>query len=293
VGLDPVGRTKKGKFLEQLGTELEEATARKAGRKLVLIDANYCEEEEDHERRQGPWRAGSTWREEQGLVDTWRVRHADREGFTREQDGQGSTRIDYVWLEDEGEAAVSDAWVGPREGEIAGIASDHRPLIVQLDAVMWIGEDNPVKEPVRVTPDPVFVPRHWVASTEEEYEEAVKVAKELNRKPTLVRWKDVQEAQQAVEVMGSHCFIKKVHVSPGEGHGGLLTERPATRRRVTPGSRDNEIPHSSSSCRSCVFRLVRPRRWVGWCVIGRARRRGRWSAALGWRFPLGLRGRRG
>ncbi len=38
-----------------------------------------------------------------------------------------------------------------------------------------------------MTPDQVFVPRHWVANSEEEYEEAVKVAKELRRKPTLVR----------------------------------------------------------------------------------------------------------
>ncbi len=67
------------------------------------------------------------------------MRHTDREGFTRKLNGHGATRLDHVWIEEEGEGAVTDAWVGPRGGEIAGISSDHRALVVQLDAEHWIG----------------------------------------------------------------------------------------------------------------------------------------------------------
>ena len=93
TGHEAVHRARKAKFLEQMGAELDDATERRAGRKMVLIDANYHEEEVDHERGHGEWREGREWREEQGLADTWRVRHAGREGFTREHDGHGSTRM--------------------------------------------------------------------------------------------------------------------------------------------------------------------------------------------------------
>ena len=53
TGHEAVHRARKAKFLEQMGAELDDATERRAGRKMVLIDANYHEEEEDHERGHG------------------------------------------------------------------------------------------------------------------------------------------------------------------------------------------------------------------------------------------------
>ena len=135
------------------------------------------------------------------LEDAWRVRHAELPGFTRGRQGQPDTRIDYVWIEGEWEAAVEEAWVGPQQGEVAGVHSDHRPLVVQLRAEAWVGEGNRLaRGDTTVTPDTAFVPRHWVAETEAEYEAGVVIAKEMGRLPTKVRWEDVRVAQEEAGV---------------------------------------------------------------------------------------------
>ena len=188
---------RKRRFLEQCSEEMREAGQRGVARTLVLVDGNFWEAEADHGSGAGGWLPGVEWREEMGLADAWRVRHAELPGFTRGRQGQPDTRIDYVWVEAEWEAAVEEAWVGPQHGEVAGLHSDHRPLVVQLRAEAWVGEGNRLaKGDVKVTPDTAFVPRHWVAESEAEYEAESAIAKEMGRLPTKVRWDDVRAAQE-------------------------------------------------------------------------------------------------
>ena len=102
---------RKRRFLEQCSEEMREAGERGVARTLVLADGNFWESEADHGSRAGGWLPGVEWREEMGLADAWRVRHAELPGFTRGRQGQPETRIDYVWIEGEWEAAVEEAWV--------------------------------------------------------------------------------------------------------------------------------------------------------------------------------------
>ena len=201
VGMSAEEQAQRRKFLTQMQDEMEEADKRGVSRKLLMMDGNYWEAPLDHESGAEGWSHGAEWREEMALADAWRTRHDTVAGFTRQRQGNASSRLDYVLLESEHEEAVEEAWVGPQNGEVAGIHSDHRPLVVQLSVAAWTGEENVVRSTVpEPTPTPQFVPRHWVAASDEEHAEVMRVARASKRKPTKVTWEEVREAQGAEPV---------------------------------------------------------------------------------------------
>ena len=92
---------------------------------------------------------------------------------------------------------IKVAWLGCNEGHVAGIFSDHRPLVVEMGYDEWLG-GTPAKANKAVkAPEPAWPPRHWIAASDKEYEEACEVAKELGRKPTKVSWADYEAAVEA------------------------------------------------------------------------------------------------
>ena len=281
TGLGVAQARRKRRFLEQCSEEMREAGERGVARRLALVDANFWESEADHDGRAGGWLPGVEWREEMDLADAWRVRHAELPGFTRGRQGQPDTRIDYVWLDGDWEEAVEEAWVGPQCGEVAGVRSDHRPLVVQLRAEAWVGEGNRLgKGAVTVRPDPAFVPRHWIAESEAEYVAAMAVATEMGRLPTKVRWEDVRAAQADAEVRAEMVKCRELaqavvrdkaegwpvqaKADEMEGHwqaAGRLVKAAVGRLRHQPAKRDCERKGGGAQWGRAQRYAMSVRRW--------------------------------